>query len=272
MFPQLKNSVTKWYKESPQRAVSINLLMEKFKREKGKNISYTYFLNITKEVTKVQSIKTGGYYINFENFIDMLISRSINNVNYKNTICIDEKPFSPKKYSNKNIRVHTSFKGKSTAKLLRAPNPLKNIIPHYLLAAISNNQVILYHISTNPIDSEVFNNFIFKLADKYQTNQDKTFFLFDNATFHQLNDATQSKLSEKKIFITKTAPLGSFSNPIEEFFSLVHFYFKRFLSQRILLSDSYLSNDEYASLIKKSVNKASQTCNYRAIYARAGLL
>lgn len=245
MFPYLKNSITNWYQESPKRAANINLLRNLFQRETKQKTSYTYFKKITKENTKIQSIKTGGYYVNMDNFINMTISRSINNVNFFNTICIDEKPFTPKKYSNKNLRVPLNFRGKGTARFLNAPNPLKNVDPQYLLAAISHDRVVLFHISSKPVDFFLFNTFIFKLSQKVNTsNQNKTFFLFDNATFHNLNEATESELLKKNIHITKTAPLGSFANPIEEFFSIVHFYFIQILSNRILYEDSYISNIE----------------------------
>lgn len=97
--------------------------MEKYKRGKDK--------------TKVQCIKTGGYYISFENFIDMLISRSINNVNYNNTICIVEKPFSKKKKKLKQkLTSSYKFQRQKHSKIIKSP---KSIEKYYTALLISLN-------------------------------------------------------------------------------------------------------------------------------------
>lgn len=93
----MQTKIENWYKNSPKRAFSINKLYKYFKLETNSEVSHSYFFKITKRVTKVQSIKTGGYFAKFNDFIDMTIHRAINNVRAKNTICLDEKPFIPRK-------------------------------------------------------------------------------------------------------------------------------------------------------------------------------
>ena len=89
------------------------------------------------------------------NFVNMTVTRASNNINKLNTICIDEKPFAPKKYSVKSIRVHVGFKGKGTAKFVHSTDSLRNISPQYLLCAISLCNVVLYYISDKPIDIDI---------------------------------------------------------------------------------------------------------------------
>ncbi len=128
------------------------------------------FFKITKKVKKVQSIKTGGFFSKFDDFIDMTIQRSIHNVREFNTICIDEKPFIQRKYETKKLRVHQSFRGKGMAKLVDINNPLNLIKPKYILCAISSQSFIFYTISDEPISSNVYNTFIFKLFLNYLIN------------------------------------------------------------------------------------------------------
>lgn len=45
----------------------------------------------------------------------MTIPREINNNNFFITICIDEKPFAPKKYRNKNLKTSTKLQMKDTS-------------------------------------------------------------------------------------------------------------------------------------------------------------
>lgn len=273
MDEKLKDNVAKWYKRSPRRAVPIKVLWRQYEQEEGEKISYDYFLKLTKRYTKVQKIKTGGYYVNFKHFAFMTVSRSLNHVGMMNTISIDEKPFIPKKYAVKELRVDMSFHGKGTAKFFNAPDPLKNIKPHYLLCAISCQKVLLYHISDSPINSSTFNTFLWSLSGQFSTeNPSKCFFLYDNASFHSTCPVTEKHLKDRNIFITHTATLCCFSNPIEEFFSLVHNYFIHLLSLRMLNNDSNLSNEEYVELIKYAINIANEKCNYQMIFCRAGLL
>lgn len=272
MFPSLKAAVNSWYSDSPKRAVTIKVLHENFKKETHLNISYNYFLEQTKNVSKIRSIKTGGYFVKFSDYLDMTIARSFNNINSQNTISIDEKPFVPKKFNNKSVRVHHSFRGKSTAKIFNCPNPFINLKPHYLLCAISIQKVVLFCINDQPFTSKSFNDFIWKLSLQFPQNNKNLFFLFDNASFHHIEEIIINHLNSNKIFITNTAPLGCFTDPIEEFFSIVDSYFRKLLSKRILSFDRALTNDEFVNLIKKSVRFASLNCNYKLIYARAGLM
>lgn len=271
MKRSLNDKVEDWYKESPKRAVSLKLLWKSFMQETGNNISYDHFRQQSNNVTKVQNIKTGGYYVNFTNFVDMTVSRAMHNVTMNNTICIDEKPFAPRKYNVKNLRIHKSFKGRGTACLVKSTNQLHNINPVYLLCAISSYNVILYHISESPIDTNTFNAFIWKLCDQFPNNTQNLFFLCDNASLHGIKDITQNHLNTNHCFITRTAALGCFTNPIEEFFSIVHNNFESLLGQRFLSNDTNLTKEEYYNLIEQSINTASKTCNYKIIYARAGL-
>lgn len=194
------------------------MLKNQFQKETGCNISYNQFRLQTQKVTKIQNIKTGGYFVKMQDFINMTVTRSSHHIGFANTICIDEKPFIPKKYTVKNLRVHNTFRGKGTAKFVNAPDPLRNISPIYLLCAISNCTVVLYHLSDRPIDSEIFNTFIWKLSDQFPDNHENLFFLCDNASFHGITNTTQKHLNENQCYITRTAPLGCFTNPIEEFF------------------------------------------------------
>lgn len=272
MKQTLNDRIENWYKESPRRAVSVKLLWNQFQKETGSTISYNHFRTQSNAISKVQSIKTGGYFVRMNDFINMTVTRASNNIRKTNTICIDEKPFVPKKYTVKNLRVHIDFRGKGTANFVHSTDPLRNITPQYLLCAISYTNVILYYISDKPIDTEIFNTFLMKLCDQFENNYENIFFLCDNASFHGIYDITQSYLNENKCYITRTAPLGCFTNPIEEFFSLVHNNFEKLLGQRMLDIDSNLTKEEYINLIKNSVVLASKTCNYTIIYARAGLL
>ena len=272
MFPRLKTAVNDWYANSPKRAVAIKVLHENFKKDTNMDISYNYFLEQIKIVSKVRSIKIGGFYVKFSDFIDMTITRSLNNINSHNTISIDEKPFIPKKFNKKSVRVHNLFKGRSTAQIFNCPNPFINLKPHYLLCAISIQKVVLFCIKDHPYTSKLFNAFLWKLSEEFPNNNEKLFFLFDNASFHSVEDVTKEKLNSNKIFITNTAPLGCFTDPIEEFFSIVDSQFRKLLSKRISSFDRALTNEEFVNLIKNSVRFASVHCNYKLIYARAGLM
>lgn len=272
MKQSLNSQVESWYKASPRRAVSFKLLQNQFQKETGNNISYNHFRLQSQKVTKVQNIKTGGYFVRMPDFINMTVTRAFNQIGFANTICIDEKTFVPRKYTVKNLRVHKSFKGKGTAKFVNAPDPLRYINPVFLLCAISNCTVVLSHISDQPIDSEIFNSFIWKLCDQFPENNENLYFLCDNASFHGISHITQKHLNNNNIFITRTTPLGCFTNPIEEFFSIVHSKFEEILGQRMLSNDSYLSKEEYLNIIKHSIVYASETCNYKIIFARSGLL
>lgn len=121
------------------------------------------------------------------------------------------------------------------------------------MCAISNEKVILFYISDDPIDTNVYNSFLWILSDQFQNNQNRLYFLNDIATFHNISDATRQHLIEKNIVITRSIPLVCFINPIEEFFSIVHNYFEKLLDQRMLNIDQNLTKFEYIDLIKKSV-------------------
>lgn len=272
MYPHLRLAINDWYLLSPKKSVPIKELWELFIKETKLEVSYNYFLKTTNKITKVQSIKTGGYYARFTDFIQMTVNRSFNFVRFDNTISIDEKPFVPKKFFNKNLRVHASFRGKATAQFLQSTNPLKNLIPYYLLCAISCEKVVLFHINDNPINSQIFNSFIEKVSQEFPQNQRDIYFLFDNATFHNVDKKIEEDLNNNKIYITKTIKLGCFTNPIEEFFSLVQYYFLKILYKRIIYLDTDINKEEYLLFIKKSVRFASKACNYKLIFARAGLL
>lgn len=272
MKKSLTSKVDEWYKQSAKRAVSLKQLCQHFQKETDCQISYNHFRVLSNNVSKVQNIKTGGYYVRFNDFVEMTVSRAINGVNFNNTICVDEKPFAPKKYRCKDLRVHKSFKGRGTATMVNSTDQLHNISPFYLICAISNSNVVLYYISEKPIDSEIFNTFLWKLNDQFPHNDEKKYFLCDNASFHGVTEITQNYLNSNNCFITRTAALGCFTNPIEEFFSIVHNNFEWLLGQRFLESDTNLSKDEYVKLIEQSIIMASKTCNYRIIFARAGLL
>lgn len=272
MRKSLNDKVEDWYRESPKRAVSLKLLCNRFIQETGNNISYNHFRQQSNKVTKVQNIKTGGYYVRFNNFVDMTVSRAMHNVTMSNTICVDEKPFIPRKYKVKNLRVHKSFTGRGTASLVNSTDQLHNINPVYLLCAISHYTVVLYLISESPIDTDTFNAFIWKLNDNFPNNTQNLFFLCDNASFHGIKEITQNHINNNNCFITRTAALGCFTNPIEEFFSIVHNNFEYLLGQRFLSNDTNLTKEEYYHLIEQSIIIASKTCNYKMIYARAGLL
>lgn len=45
----------------------------------------------------------------------MTVPRAINNINFFNTINIDEKSFAPKKYRNKNLKSSTKLQMKETS-------------------------------------------------------------------------------------------------------------------------------------------------------------
>ena len=272
MNTALSKKVEEWYKKSPKRGVSLKILWNQFKKDEDQDISYNQFRIISNKVTKIQSIKTGGYFVRFNDFIDMTVARACNNIQKGNTICIDEKPFVPKKYRCRNLRIHISFTGKGTAALVNTPDPLHNISPMYLLCAISHLKVVLYHISEIPIDSDIFNAFLWKLGDQFPQNSENLFFLCDNASFHNISEITQQYLNNNNCYITRTAKLGCFTNPIEEFFSMVHNYFETLFGQRILSNDSNLTKEEYIKLIDDSVLLASRNCNFTIIYARAGIL
>lgn len=111
----------------------------------------------------------------------MTVSRSMHYLNFNITIYVDEKPFTPKKYRYKDLKVHKSFKGRGTATIVQSTDQLHKITPCYLLCAISNSKVILYYISEKPIDSETFNTFIWKLSDQYPLNNETNIFY---ATMH----------------------------------------------------------------------------------------
>lgn len=231
----LDAKIESWYKNTPRRSFAISILHTVFQQETGIIVSYSYFFKITKKVTKVQSIKTGGFFAKFSDFIDMTLQRTIKNVRAYNTLCIDEKPFIPRKFDTQNLRVHKDFRGKGTAKMVDVINPLKMLKPKYLLCSISVNAEIFFTISNEPINSEVYDRFLYKLSNHINNDRKTTFFLQDNASFHKISKEITNDLNNKSIYITRTIPLGCFTNPIEEFFSQVNYYYEKLLSRAILL-------------------------------------
>ena len=185
--------------------------------------------------------------------------------------CVDEKPFVPKKFTKKSLRVHNSFRGKGTAKEVNCPNPLKDLRPLYLLCAISVNGILIYTISDTPVNTEMFNTFIWKLSERIKVTGRRQYFLFDNATFHELEDVVFDHLDEKGIAITRTPALGCFCNPIEEFFGHVHQAFTYLLHQRLIDEDASLSMTEFKMLIHAAVQMANAQCNFKILYQRAGI-
>lgn len=115
MQESLKEAVGNWYKQSPKRAVPLKILWNRFQADTQLKISYEHFREQFNKISRGQSIKTGGYYSLIDDFVSMTVQKAFSNVNATNTICIDEKPFSPKKYKWKSIRVHCDFRGKGTA-------------------------------------------------------------------------------------------------------------------------------------------------------------
>ena len=230
MKQPLNSQVESWYNASLRLTVSFKLLQNQIQKETGNNISYNHFRLQSQKVTKVQNIKTGGYFVRMPDFINMTVTRAFNQIGFANTICIDEKPFVQRKYTVKKLRVHKSFRGKGTAKFVNVPNPLRYINHLYLLCAISNSTVILYHISDHPIGSEIFNTFIWKLIIQFPDNNENLYFLCDNASFYGITHITQKHLNNNNIFITRTTPLRCFKivNSIFHFQNSIMMFFHIF--------------------------------------------
>ena len=55
------------YKESPRRVVSTKTLLNQFMQETESIISYNQFRLQINKVTKVQNIKTEGYFVRIQN-------------------------------------------------------------------------------------------------------------------------------------------------------------------------------------------------------------
>ena len=267
----VSHQIKKWWRKSPRHSISITQLHSLFIKETNIQCSYQYFKDVTNKLTKVQSIKTGGYYARFEDVANVIVARAIHHVTKQNTICLDEKPFVPKKYGSKWLRVLKTHKGKATAKQLKCPNPFKDLVPAYLICAISSKRVVCYAILDEPLNKETFNSFVWKLISHIPDLGKRQYILFDNASFHGVLPITYEKLDVNGIAITRTPPLGCFMDPIEEFFGQVHQEFKDLFQNRITC-DELITRGEFKTMIHAAVQCANATCDFEMLYNRAGLI
>ena len=268
---RVSTEIKRWWAKSPRRAIPVLHLYAIFTEETNIKCSYQYFKKITDKITKVQSIKTGGFYTRLTDVANVITARAIMHVNASNTYCIDEKPFIPKKFSAKWLRVSKTFIGKATAKEVKCQNPLKDISPLYLICAINSKKVVLYSILDEPLNKATFNAFLWKLISYIPNKGKRQYILFDNASFHGIEDLVKEKLDVNGLAITRTPPLGCFMDPIEEFFGHVHQEFKFFLSRRVAEYDEPISKTEFKMLIHTAVQCANAECNFEVLYNRAGL-
>lgn len=268
---RVSTQIKRWWAKCPQRSIPIIHLYAMFKEQTNVKCSYQYFKKITDKFTKVQSIKTGGYFTRNIDIANVIAGRACNYVNAQNTICLDEKPFIPKKFSAKWLRVCRTFTGKATANKVKCTNPLKDLSALYLICAISSKKVVLYSVLEEPVNKETFNAFLWALVNHIPYEGKRKYILFDNASFHGLEDIMKDKLDVNGLAITRTPPLGCFMDPIEEFFGQVHQEFKNFLSNRIAKYDEPVSKTEYKMFVHAAVQTANANCNFKILYNRAGL-
>ena len=224
----IKRTIENWIEDKKYFPCNISESFSMFAKDENTNCSKSYFYDKFAHLTKTQVIKTGGIYTKSKDIIDTIVQRSIYGVNMKNTFSIDEKPIIINNYRSKKVRVASTHSGKVPSNKIesfKAFDKLKNI---YLLCCITYNSVFSYYLSETPINTDIFNYFLFNLISNIQTKEYGQFLLIDNASFHGIDEVITEYMQVKKIGITRTPPLGCLFNPIEEFFS----YFDTILKKK----------------------------------------
>lgn len=267
----LKNEIESWTNEKIYHPKDIKEAYIKFCKETGISVSQSHFYNIFSNLTRIQTIKTGGVYTRSSQFIDTIVQRSFYGITMHNIISIDEKPIIIKNYKQTTIRTDTKHKGKVPSNKIKSFKSLDNIKNVYLLCAITCNSVFLFHLSDEPIDTLKFNAFLSKLCSRISNDNEYCFFLIDNASFHTISETIHETMKEKKVSLTRTPPMGCFMNPIEEFFACFDFYLRKLINKHLIESDDFLTQEQFLYYIHKSI-KMAVNMNLKQIFRRAGLL
>ena len=251
----------------PRPNVRLTILHQLFLKENPhSSLSYSQFTRISKRLTSIKTIRTGGAEVDLEKLSDVIVSRAFRGVNLTNVIAIDEKPVVIKNYMIKSMRVLKKHKGDIYKSMLYG----MKIRAFYIIAAVAVNGLISYGIFDSPVSKVEFQQFVTRVA---MTNcQSKPLFLlYDNATFHNIEDECTEIISEYNTEITKTAPSSCFINPIEEYFGIFDTIFRQKYQKSIIDTGlmNPLSRKEIKTIIEKSLMESN--VNLRNQFIRAGI-
>lgn len=245
--------IVDWYKNKPRPNMPCTLLHQLFIKEYSIDTSYQYFDKVSKEVTTVKTIRTGAAEINLSKLADVITERAMFNVNIYNTISIDEKPFIPKQFLPKSMRVLKSHNKPIYKQLFFN---LKRQ-PIYIISAVTCRGMICSKLFDHPILTSHFQNFIAHLCYNHRADHMR-FLLFDNASFHFLDEETKLLLRDLDFSITKTPPSGCFTDPIEEYFAIVDQKFRRIFYDQVVNGDQIrtFGKKELISMVEEALRRS----------------
>lgn len=250
MEEKLIDKVKKFY-DNPRPNISMVLLHKVFVEETKTAISYSHFCMLSKECTSVKTVRTGAAEIKLKQLAEVISERASFDINAFNCISIDEKPFVLKHYMVRSARVRKEHKGSLYESMLYGYKQK----PFYLIAAVTCYGVISYRLYDDPITTSDFQSFLIHVVTTHSFDR-TMFLLFDNASFHGIDDITAQIIGENNFNITKTPPSGCFTDPIEEFFAIVHSQFKRLYQEEVVRHGVYntLSRGQVKNLIQKAID------------------
>ncbi|KAK8871080.1 hypothetical protein M9Y10_008993 [Tritrichomonas musculus] len=191
----LKRAILNWINEKSYLPTTYTDAFNLFTRETKLIVSKVHFFEIYSKATRIQKIKTGGVYTRTDDLIEVIVQRSFYNVNMLNTISINEKPIIVNNYKQNRVRVKKSTIGKNPSSSVSSFKCLNKLSNLYLICAISCNCIVLYYLSSEPINTKTFNTFIHKVCWLIKVSDKRNF--LDNASFHGVSDFTKDFLHEK---------------------------------------------------------------------------
>ena len=260
----MKHRIHKFY-STPKPNVRLTSLHSIFLAENTEvHISYAHFCRLSRELTAVRTIKTGGVEVDLRKLASVIAGRAFHGINFTNTIAIDEKPVVIKNYLTRSIRVLKNHKGpmyKSMMYGIKMP-------PFYIIAAVDKNGLISFKVSDKPIHKEDFESFLAHVAIANR-NDAKQYLLFDNASFHDVCPECLDILKENNFDVTKTSPSSCFLDPIEEFFGIFDTCFKEKYQKAIVTTGHFnpLTRHEIYELIINCLNEANRNLFHQFLRA-----
>jgi hypothetical protein len=194
--------------------------------------------------------------------------RAVYRITAYNTVSIDEKPFSPKKYAPTCVWQRRD----QTGRIFKPLHKMLQQAPVYVIAAVDVRGLVRVALSDAPIKTETFNVFIHGVLEYIPCDGVERWILIDNASFHALDDATEEELGKKNVGVTHTAPSTCFLDPIEEFFGMVTASFLSLYHTEVMSSDRFVvTREKVKELVRESFRLCGST-SLEGAFARAGLL
>lgn len=250
----LAQKVKNFYKK-PRPNVRLTVLHRLFMKEEQVTISYSCFTKLSKKYSKVKTIRTGAAEVRLINIAFCIAERSINHIDYTNTIAIDEKPFVPKAFLVRSARVSKDAIGSIYKAMLYGIK----MRPFYLIAAVNVNGLVSYRLKNEPFNVHDFESFALHVSYIAASDR-KQYLLCDNASFHGIHPIIERDIQNNGFEITKTPPSGCFCDPIEEFFGILDTKFKNSFYEAMISTGSYvpLTVSEIEEMIVDCIYSSNQ--------------